>query len=158
MQRVLFVCLGNICRSPAAEGIMNKLILDSELADRVQCESAGTSRYHIGALPDARMRMHASQRGFTLESKARQITEKDLDDFHYIMAMDEQNMTSLKAMAGYEKNKQKIHLMNSFCRHFKKKEVPDPYYDSEDGFKLVLDILMDAVTGLLYHIRSENKW
>ncbi|MCY4524523.1 MAG: low molecular weight phosphotyrosine protein phosphatase [Halobacteriovoraceae bacterium] len=158
MKRVLFVCLGNICRSPAAEGIMKKYITQQGMDALVECDSAGTANYHQGQLPDARMRKSAALRGFNLDSKARQFKRDDLDEFDYIIAMDKQNMEGIQAMIekDHQRYQKKLHMMTSFCKSHTQTEVPDPYYSSSDGFNLVLDILDDAVDGLIRHIKKEN--
>ena len=149
--KILFVCLGNICRSPAAEGIMKKI---SE-GFPVEIESAGTADYHIGDLPDARMRSHARKRGYSLISRARQFDEtRDFDAFDYIVAMDRSNMRDLQYLDAQKKYREKISLMTSFCQTINISEVPDPYYGGPDGFERVLDILEDACNGLLAHLQS----
>ena len=157
MVRVLFVCLGNICRSPAAEGIMNKYLTQKNMNNHVQCDSAGTSGYHDDELPDSRMRQCASDRGFNLDSRSRKLKKEDLDIFDYIIAMDGQNMSNIKGLIekNHEHYQKKIHMMTHFCRNHKVKDVPDPYFSSEDGFNQVLDLLDDAVCGLIDHLKED---
>lgn len=145
-KKILFVCLGNICRSPAAEGVMRTLAKGLP----VEIDSAGTAGYHIGELPDARMRSHAAKRGYSLTHHARQFDPgKDFERFDLILAMDANNMRDLRAM---DRNKQyghKLKMMTEYSRSLKVTDVPDPYYGGPEGFEHVLDILEDACGGLL---------
>lgn len=154
--KLLFVCLGNICRSPTAEGIMNHLIAQRGLTNQVECDSAATSDYHIGAAPDVRMTQAARSCGITLSGYARQVTPSDLETFDYVLAMDRSNLQSLKSLDRTGAYQDKIHLMCSFCRQFPDQEVPDPYYGGPDGFRYVVDLLMDACNGLLNQIMETN--
>ena len=155
MKRVLFVCLGNICRSPGAEGIMKAMVKKAGLEERFFIDSAGTYGGHSGDLPDARMRAHAARRGYELNSRARKFyAEADFADFDLIIGMDDQNICDLKRMAKDDAERAKIHKMTEYCRkltHYN--EVPDPYYSGADGFELVLDLLEDAVGGLIEEIK-----
>jgi len=154
MVKVLFVCLGNICRSPAAEGVMKKLVKDSGLDDEILVDSAGTGGWHIGELPDERMRKHALKRNITLDSKARQFdSEKDFQNFDYIIGMDDSNMKNILSFEISKNCKDKIFKMTDFKQRLQWDTVPDPYYGGEDGFEQVLDIVEDASRGLLKHIR-----
>ena len=152
--RLLFVCLGNICRSPSAENIMNYLIQQNGLGDRIQCDSAGTSSYHIGSPPDRRMNAAAVKRGIPLQGSARQFTAADFEEFDLILAMDRDNYENICALdrAGTQA---KVRLMCDFCTRHSLKEVPDPYYGGEAGFDQVIDLLMDACEGLLTHVKQE---
>ncbi|PZO55446.1 MAG: protein tyrosine phosphatase, partial [Phormidesmis priestleyi] len=146
--RLLFVCLGNICRSPSAESIMNYLIKPRQLGDSISCDSAGTASYHIGHSPDRRMAAAAKRKGITLTGKARQFTRADFDNFDLILAMDRSNYRDILALdAGNQAHK--VKLMCEFCRSHPDEEVPDPYYGGEDGFDYVIDLLLDACMGLL---------
>lgn len=149
--KILFVCLGNICRSPAAEGIMKEIVERNGVADRWVIDSAGTSRYHIGDLPDRRMRVHARQRGLELTHRARQVEVTDFDDFDIIVAMDSANATDLRRLAPSVEAARKITTMATFfpdaTRHHYD-YVPDPYYEGSEGFELVLDLLNDACQNL----------
>lgn len=161
-KNVLFVCMGNICRSPAAEGIAKKLIEEKGLNGTIEVDSAGTLDYHTGELPDSRMIRHASKRGYTLDSAARQFNpKKDFDYFDYIVAMDDDNYSEITYLDKKNKYKDKIFKMVSFGQKIKVAEVPDPYYSGSDGFEYVLDILEDSVEGLIKKveddIRRENK-
>ena len=152
--QVLFVCLGNICRSPSAENIMNHLIQQRGLSDRIQCDSAGTSSYHIGSSPDRRMAAAARQRGIELRGQARQLTADDLDAFDLILAMDRENYRDICALDISQRHHAKIKLMCEFCQHHTDRDVPDPYYGGAEGFNYVIDLLLDACEGLLDHIIS----
>lgn len=144
--RVLFVCLGNICRSPAAEGVM-RAITDrrGRHADWI-IDSAGTGNYHIGELPDRRMRIHAQRRGYELTHRCRQVRSADFDDFDLIIPMDASNERNLRALAPSAGDEAKIIPMASFVRTLATRfdHIPDPYYEGAEGFELVLDLLDDA--------------
>jgi protein-tyrosine phosphatase len=150
--KLLFVCLGNICRSPSAEGIMNHLVLEAGLSDRIICDSAGTSSYHIGASPDPRMTAAARHKGISLNSRGRQFEVKDFKQFDLILAMDRDNYQALMARDRTGNYQDKVRLMCDFCQKFPDKEVPDPYYGGSDGFNYVIDLLLDACNGLLTHV------
>jgi protein-tyrosine phosphatase len=152
--QLLFVCLGNICRSPAAEGTMNHLIQQAGWGDRFGCDSAGTSRYHIGDSPDRRMTLTAQKREIFLEGKARQFRGQDFDQFDLILAMDRQNYRDILALASTELQRQKVHLICDFCTQYTDQDVPDPYYGGADGFVYVLDLLADACAGLLQQLSA----
>ncbi len=152
--KLLFVCLGNICRSPAAEGIMNHLIDRANLIDQIICDSAGTSAYHIGESPDRRMTAAAKQRGIVLLGQARQFTKADFDAFDLILAMDRDNYAGINYLDPTGKYKHKVRLMCDFCTRHPFKEVPDPYYGGAEGFNQVINLLLDACDGLLSHIQS----
>jgi protein-tyrosine phosphatase len=148
-KRLLFVCLGNICRSPSAENIMNHLIAGSGLEDQIQCDSAGTSSYHIGSSPDRRMTQAAHQRGISMPGKARQFVCEDFEKFDLILAMDRDNYEQICDLDPTHQYQNKVKLMCDFCRHHTVQEVPDPYYGGSEGFNYVIDLLMDACAGLL---------
>jgi len=148
MQKILFVCLGNICRSPAAEGVFTTLAARAGLD--VEIDSAGTAGWHSGEPADARMRAHAQKRGYRLDSRARQFDPLvDFDKFDLILAMDSQNYRDLKAMDRENVYDTKIKKMTGYCRSYKVDKVPDPYYGGPAGFEQVLDILEDACGGLV---------
>lgn len=151
--RLLFVCLGNICRSPSAEAVMKSLVKKEGLEDRFVIDSAGIMGYHEGGLPDSRMRMHASRRGYVLDSLSRPIKTQDFYDFDLIIGMDDQNISSLKRKAPDLESEKKIRRMTDYCRQYKNNHVPDPYYGGASGFELVLDLLEDACAGLLEGLR-----
>jgi protein-tyrosine phosphatase len=155
MKRILFVCTGNICRSPTAEGVLRKLAADAGLADRIEVDSAGTHGYHVGEAPDARAQAHAKRRGYDLSRlRARRFARADFEAFDLILAMDREHHALLARIAP-PANGQKVRLMLEFARRAGADEVPDPYYGGPDGFELVLDLIEDAAAGLLDHLRAE---
>ncbi|NEO86427.1 MAG: low molecular weight phosphotyrosine protein phosphatase [Spirulina sp. SIO3F2] len=147
--RLLFVCLGNICRSPAAENIMNHLIAQAELTSEISCDSAGTSSYHIGALPDRRMRAAAAEQSIQLVGHARQFTPADFEAFDLILAMDRDNYRHILALDRTRAYHSKVKMMCDYATNHADQEVPDPYYGGTDGFNYVIDLLLDACAGLL---------
>ncbi len=149
MIKVLFVCMGNICRSPAAEGVMKTLIRENNLSDKIFCESAGTSGHHVGDLPDSRMRTHAERRGHNLDSIARQFVYEDFAKFDYIVTMDHANYRNVLRLDPAGEFKEKVIPMSHLCVRLSITEVPDPYYDGPNGFDEVLDIVQDGCMGLL---------
>ncbi|SRR5690554_1501663 len=154
--RILFVCLGNICRSPAAEGIMKKLVEKNELQDFIEVDSAGTSGWHEGELPDERMRAHGEKRAYNFSSPARKFRKADFDNFDYIIVMDRNNYNNVKSMANGKEEVGKIRMMTDYSVQYSHHEyVPDPYYGGTSGFELVLDLLEDACEGLLQAIKKE---
>ncbi len=156
MKKVLFVCLGNICRSPTAEGMMAHLVDAAGFEGKIKVDSAGTSNFHIGEEPDPRSKDHALKRGIKLISIARQFnSKKDFKEFDYILAMDSKNVQDLKKLDPEGKFSSKVHLITDFCKNRNYNEVPDPYYTGEKGFELVLDILEDACSGLLEKLKRE---
>lgn len=143
--RVLFVCLGNICRSPAADGIMHSIVESENESDRWVIDSAGTGGYHVGDLPDQRMRIHARRRGLDLNHRCRQVRESDFDDFDLIIGMDDSNITNLHRLAPSPEAEAKIVRMADFFEPTARYDyVPDPYYEGAEGFELVLDLLEDS--------------
>lgn len=157
MKKVLFVCLGNICRSPAAEGIFRHLVREEALTDRIEIDSAGTGGWHEGESPDPRMIQHASKRGYDLSDLiARQLKAPgDLRHFDYILTMDRSNLRNVRALDPKSEHHHKIKPLVSFCRVHEVEEVPDPYYKGDEGFEQVLDLLEDACQELLRHIKKE---
>lgn len=155
MKRVLFVCTGNICRSPTAEGVFRKLVADAGLADRITADSAGTHAYHVGEPPDRRTQLAARSRGYDLSGlRARRVARDDFHRFDLVLAMDREHHEILAGIvppgAGH-----KLRLMMEFARRSARDEVPDPYYGGPDGFELVLELLEDAAEGLLETLRLE---
>ncbi len=150
---VLFVCMGNICRSPTAEGVFRRLLEQQDMTDLVEVDSAGTHDYHLGQPPDARAQRAARQRGIGLaELRARQARAEDFRRFDYVLAMDRENLRLLSALCppGYE---QRLRLLMDFAPDLGLREVPDPYYGGSSGFDRVLDLVEAAAEGLLEDIR-----
>jgi protein-tyrosine phosphatase len=155
MKRVLFVCLGNICRSPSAEAVFNALIKKEGLTGSIQCDSAGIAGYHIGEPADQRMQSHAIRRGYRLTSVARKFNpETDFEAFDYIVGMDDENVNDLQNLASSNEELNKIYKITDFSSGAGHESVPDPYYGGSDGFELVLDILEDACEGLLNEVKG----
>ncbi len=154
MINILFVCMGNICRSPSAEAVMKFLVEKENLSDKVFIDSAGTIGYHAGEEADARMKAHASKRGYKLTSIARQFKLSDFEDFDYIVVMDRDNLRDILALDPSGKYRHKIFMMTDFSSNGYE-EVPDPYYGGPQGFENVLDILEDSSKGLLNKIKKE---
>lgn len=155
MIRVCFVCLGNICRSPAAEGVFEHLVKQEGLEGSIQIDSAGTSSSHVGEKADRRMRNHAIRRGYELKSLSRQFIAADFEKFDYIVVMDDSNYSNVMRLDHNDLYSNKVYKMVDFCTKMKPKEVPDPYYGGEQGFETVLDIVEDASHGLLQVIKKE---
>lgn len=155
--KLLFVCMGNICRSPAAEGVMRHLVAKADLESRIHIDSAGTGGWHSGARADHRMRTAALARGYDLTSMARQVKESDLEEFDLVLIMDEQNRRDLRAFDRERQHEAKVRFLCEFCTVRTEKEVPDPYYGGEQGFENVLDLLEDGCAGLLRHVQSQFK-
>jgi protein-tyrosine phosphatase len=152
--RVLFVCLGNICRSPTAEGVFRKLVAGEGLEHAVEIDSAGTHAYHIGEPPDARAQAAALRRGVDLSGlRGRQALSSDIEQFDYVLAMDQENLRNLRAIAARE-HLHKVRLFMEFSSVYGEREVPDPYFGGHGGFERVLDMIEDAAAGLLADIRQ----
>ena len=151
---VLFVCMGNICRSPMAEGVFRQRVEEAGLGDRVHIDSAGTHAYHVGEPPDPRARETASRRGIELEAlRARRVTREDLTLFDYVLAMDQDNLAILQELAEPAQH-ERIRLFMEFAPEMKVREVPDPYYGGQGGFDQVFDLVEAAADGLLEEIRQ----
>lgn len=153
--KLLFVCLGNICRSPSAEGIMNHLIQQAGLDGQILCDSAGTSGYHISEPPDTRMAAAARRQGISLSGHSRKVESADFEQFDLILAMDRDNYRTLLARDRTGSYHHKVRLMCDFCGRSPETEVPDPYYGGPDGFDHVITLLMDACNGLLDHVTQD---
>lgn len=152
--KLLFVCLGNICRSPAAENIMNHLVQEAGLSEMITCDSAGTSSYHLGSPPDSRMASATRQRGIPVDGTARQFQRSDFEEFDLILAMDQENYQNILALDSQGRYRDKVKLMCDFCTHHQEREVPDPYYGGPEGFNEVINLLLDACQGLLQKLKS----
>ena len=151
VKKILFVCLGNICRSPAAEGVFKQKIKDRDLEKLFVVDSAGTGGWHVGNLADPRMRETALSRGIELTSRSRKIEEGDLYEFDHILVMDNDNLDAVKSLIKDNKNTVnfKIKLILSYSKNSELDEVPDPYYGGQNGFEKVLDLLDNAMDGLI---------
>ena len=158
-QKLLFVCLGNICRSPAAEGVFLHLLEEQGLADHFVVDSAGTGSWHVGNKADPRMRAAAERRGIHLPSRARQIELDDLSRFDLVVTMDSDNLRNVRSLAQEAGNNATatIRSMLSYARSTDLTDVPDPYYGGEQGFEQVLDLLEDACSGLIEEIKPKLK-
>jgi len=153
MKKVLFVCWGNICRSPSAEAVFNSVVKKAGIEKLFEIDSAGTIAAHSGEPADARMRKHAATRGYSLDSVSRKFNpQTDFDKFDYIIAMDDKNYNDLARLARNSNDVLKISKMTDYSLALKYTEVPDPYYGGAQGFELVLDLLEDACAGLLKQI------
>ncbi len=155
VKRILFVCLGNICRSPAAEGIFRAIVAEKGSEHQWEIDSAGIGNWHSGQLPDARMRAHARRRGLDLTHRARQVRVDDFDNFDLIIGMDSGNISDLRELAPSPEAMAKIQpmaqwLTNVFTRY---DYIPDPYYEGAEGFELVLDLLQSALETLHEQIK-----
>lgn len=154
--KVLFCCMGNICRSPTAEGVFAKLVHDSGLNEVIEIDSAGTHAYHIGEPPDARAQRSALERGVDISLlRARKARTEDFEYFDYVLAMDEDNYQHLMQICPNGKEG-KLQLLLDYAPHLEYREVPDPYYGGAQGFERVLDMVELAALGLLEHIRSRH--
>jgi len=151
--KVLFVCLGNICRSPTAHGVFRDLAKQAQ-QHHIVIDSAGTGDWHVGHSPDRRASQAAAKRGYDLSDlEARQVRPEDFAEFDFILAMDKQNLRDLQAMAPSDYSGD-LSLFLDFAKNYSEREVPDPYYGGDHGFEHVLDLVEDASRGLLEHIRS----
>lgn len=152
--KILFVCLGNICRSPAAEGVFCHLVGEEGIASKFEVDSAGTYAGHAGELPDGRMRWHAAQRGYNLTHRSRPVRMSDFEDYDLIIGMDDRNYSRLRGFARSEDEENKIVRMIDLVRNYPHYDcVPDPYYEGAAGFEIVLDLLEDGCRNLLDKLR-----
>jgi low molecular weight protein-tyrosine phosphatase len=156
-KRVLFVCMGNICRSPAGEAVFRRYVQDHKLHDEIDIDSSGTIDYHVGEPPDSRMSEAAARRGFILNSKARQFKTYDFDRFDLIVAMDRENLKDIRALDITGEHRDKTHLLCDFLSNSNNPDVPDPYYGGPDGFDRVLDLIEQACQPMLDYLRSVPK-
>jgi protein-tyrosine phosphatase len=156
--RVLFVCMGNICRSPTAEGVFRDKVRKSGMGGQIEIDSAGTHGYHVGNPPDPRARKAAMGRGYDISMlRGRQVTQIDFTKFDYVLAMDRDNLANLLKICP-EDQRHKVRLFLSFSRRFPNLNVPDPYYGGANGFEQVLEMVEDAADGLLEDIRKVASW
>jgi len=157
MIKVLFVCMGNICRSPSAEGAFNKLLSDEQLHDRFSIDSAGTHAYHTNEAPDLRSQKVAKERGIDLsKQRARKVIMGDFKDYDHVLAMDEDNLSIMRESCP-EEHQHKLKLFLDYAPHVKAREVPDPYYGGTYGFETVLDLVEEASTGFLASLRTSGE-
>ena len=147
--KILFVCLGNICRSACAEAVMKHIAKENGTESDFEIDSAGLISYHSGEQADPRMRRHAAKRGIMITSVARKITDADFSYFDKIIGMDDSNINRLLEIAPDETARKKISKMSDYCQTHNANSVPDPYYGDDNAFELVLDLLDDACKGLL---------
>lgn len=148
---VLFVCLGNICRSPMAQTVFEKIITEKGVDDEYIVDSAGLISYHEGNKADPRMRAHAEKRGYNITHRSRPVRESDFEEFDYIVAMDDQNIRELNKLARTNEHRNKILRMTDYLQNQQADYVPDPYYGGAEGFELVIDLLEDACEGFYKH-------
>jgi protein-tyrosine phosphatase len=152
---ILFVCMGNICRSPAGENMMRQVLQQAGMAEQVLCDSGGIIDYHAGHPPDSRMRAAGQRRGLPMTGIARQVTRDDRNRFDLILAMDHGNHSALLQLSTIN-NRHKIRMFCSFCTEHPDHEVPDPYYGGAEGFEYVLDLMADGCSGILQEIRRRQ--
>jgi len=155
--KLLFVCLGNICRFPAAENIMRHQVQQAGLSKEIICDSAGMIDKNIGKSPDPRMIDAAAARGIKLQGQARQFHQQDFENYDLILAMDRDNYWSLISLDPYRKYREKIQMMCDYSRRYWETEVPDPYEGGQEGFNHVINLLLDACEGLLDSIKYTEK-
>ena len=155
--KLLFVCLGNICRSPTAEGVMRKLVRERGLEDEVVIDSAGTGGWHVGAPPDERATAAAARRDIVLEGAARKVRPDDFREYDLILAADRENVAALRALAPDEEARAKVRLLREFDPASSGDlDVPDPYYGADNGFDEVLDLVEAACAGLLDEVAAKR--
>ncbi|MBC7882595.1 MAG: low molecular weight phosphotyrosine protein phosphatase [Anaerolineae bacterium] len=156
-EKLLFVCMGNICRSPTAEGIMVHLLQEAGLESQFECDSAGTTGHHVGSPPDRRMQASAQAAGITLRGRSRKFVVADFERFDRILAMDRDNYEDMLALDPAGRYAHKVKMICDYCTEHTDKEVPDPYYGGDAGFRYVIALLKDACSGLLETLRVESS-
>ena len=154
LKSVLFVCLGNICRSPTGEGVLLHLVDEQDLNDRIKVDSAGTGGYHIGARADSRMRDHALRRGYDLQSRARKLAPSDMETFDLVIAMDRENYRDIQHVN--EQPTAELKMLSDFLGDDWPSDVPDPYYGGADGFEYVMDMIEAACPKIIEHLISDQ--
>lgn len=155
--KVLFVCLGNICRSPAAEAILRHFAEREGLQDKIHIESCGLGDWHVGELPDPRMRSAAKTRGFIMASRAQKFQRHFFEEFDYILAADHEILENLHRFTDNPEHKSKMHLFTAFGSAYQGKVIPDPYYRGDLAFENILDMLEDACEGLILEIKGQDR-
>lgn len=156
MTKILFVCMGNICRSPTAEGVFRRYLANHQLDGEIEVDSAGTHGYHVGEAPDQRTQRAAASRGYDLSSiRARKVAPQDIEYFDLILAMDRNNLEVLRRLCPKERQ-DRLGLFMDYARNFEDDEVPDPYYGLGHGFDLVLDMVEDASEGLVERLKKQS--
>lgn len=149
--------MGNICRSPTAEGVFRRIVQEHGLENRIEIDSAGTHAYHVGSEPDSRAQAAALKRDINLSSlRGRQIKSIDMQEFDYVLAMDKSNYNDIQSISD-NNAKAQLSLFLDFAEKHQEREVPDPYYGGGKGFERVLDMVEDAASGLLNHIRQQHR-
>jgi protein-tyrosine phosphatase len=158
MVRILFVCMGNICRSPTAHAVFRKMVQDEGLAEQILIDSAGTHAYHIGEPPDSRSLQTALRRGIDMaDLRARKVERGDFSDYHYILAMDQDNLSNLRALVAQGMAPARVELFMDYAEDWSEQEVPDPYYGGAQGFERVFDMVEAASRGLLDALRTRGE-
>ncbi|MFO1431052.1 MAG: low molecular weight protein-tyrosine-phosphatase [Candidatus Competibacteraceae bacterium] len=158
LTKVLFVCMGNVCRSPMAEGTLRRMLEETGLGDKIVVASAGTHTFHLGAAPDMRGQIVAGRRGVSLKGiRARRLAEDDFSAFDYLLAMDQENYSYLHDLCPQSEHREKIQLFLSYAPHLADREIPDPYYGSQVGFERVMDLLEAGAEGFLLHLRERYR-
>lgn len=153
---VLMVCMGNICRSPSAHGVMRSMVHARGWSNWFSVDSCGTHAHHVGEAPDRRSQKHALLRGYDLSDlRARQLTREDFEGHNLVLVMDHENMARAQALCPLGQ-RHKLHRLTEFCRNMRSSVVPDPYYDGDQGFEHVLDLIEDACQGVLQHVEKEH--
>ncbi|CAA6678474.1 MULTISPECIES: low molecular weight protein-tyrosine-phosphatase [unclassified Lentimonas] len=155
MKKILFLCMGNICRSPAGHCVFQHLVDEAGLSNQFEIESAGTIGFHVGSLPDSRMQQSMRARNIPIIGRSRQLKAADLEDYDLILAMDRDNLADARALDSTGKLKHKVELFCDYCTAHNETEVPDPYYGGDRGFEHVLDLIEDGCANLLKKLSSQ---